>query len=151
MCHFLIWCQVREGNSLLLNGFSEIIHNMSWRDLNRKTEACFSSLCFQTSLWNWQSGVMRTLVLPSPGWYQEKQNTQALIWPGKRKRLFWTGRKNDIWWKPEKQAAYVFLQRSDKITLCEIICRPKNNVSIAFLIVPFYPEWFFQSWNLALE
>ena len=47
MCHFLIWCQVREGNSLLLNGFSEIIHSMSWRDLKLVFHPSVSKLAFE--------------------------------------------------------------------------------------------------------
>lgn len=36
-------------------------------------------------------------------------------------------------------------KKRQKEWVCEIMCRPKNNVSIAVLIVPLYPEWFLQS------
>ena len=143
MCHFLIRCRVRDGNSLLLNGFSEIIHRLCALERSEEEiEACFfSKLAFEIDNLEWREpqchhhwlDIRKSRV---HRFHSARKKETELILNRKEKRCLMKAR--------EINCLNSLMKKRQREWVCEIMCKPKNNVSI-MLIVLFYPDVFLLS------
>lgn len=153
MSHFLIWCRVREGSSLLLNGFSEIIQRQCVleRSERGKLKLVFhpsvSKLAFEIGNLEWHEPRFTITGLISG---KAEYESFHLAWERETayseqegKKIFDESHRNEL---PKS-----FDKEETKRMVCEIMCRPKNKVSTTFLIVVFYPECFLQSWKFCFR
>lgn len=158
MCHFLIWCRVREGNSLLLNGFAEIMHRQRApeRSEENKWNLVFipQSPNYPLKLTIWNDVNLCTTIIgliwgraKYTGFHLARKKEAEFILNRKEKKRYLMKAK-------ETSCPNPLTKKRQKEWVFEIMFRPKNNVSIIFLIVSFHPEHFFfakKIWNLTLE